>query len=212
MADLPGGTYSVPLPTAGKPHVSQLEARRSRFLAQAFRAPDTAAAKAGIEAIKRRYRDATHNCWAFVAGPPGDAAHIGSSDDGEPAGTAGRPILNVLLHSGIGEIAMVVTRWFGGIKLGTGNLARAYQDCASENLRGLALEFFVPSCRGRVSLPYALFDTFKRLLAARGAKVISENYGERVDLEITAPLEAAAEIEFEITQKSGGKAAVEFFL
>ena len=72
------------------------------------------------------FPDATHNCWAYVAGPPASTGRVGMSDAGEPHGTAGRPMLTVLLHSGVGEIAAVVTRYYGGIKLGTGGLVKAY--------------------------------------------------------------------------------------
>ncbi|MGD9326788.1 MAG: YigZ family protein, partial [Desulfobacterales bacterium] len=91
--------------------------KRSRFIATVARAFTEEDAKAFISIIKNEFPDATHNCWAYVAGPPGDTARIGMSDDGEPHGTAGKPILTALLHSEIGEIVAVVTRYFGGTKL-----------------------------------------------------------------------------------------------
>ena len=125
-----------PIPAAGpdRPHRTELLIRRSRFLAQCAHTPGPEAARAFVESIRRANADATHNCWAYAAGAPGQTARIGSSDDGEPHGTAGRPMLQVLLHCGIGEICVVVTRWFGGVKLGTGGLVRAYQDSVRENL------------------------------------------------------------------------------
>lgn len=84
------------------------------------------AALAFIQSIREASADATHHCWAYVVGPPGSTASVGMSDDGEPHGTAGRPMLNVLLHSGVGDIVAVVTRYYGGTKLGTGGLVRAY--------------------------------------------------------------------------------------
>ena len=109
-----------PIPAAGpdRPHRTELLIRRSRFLAQCAHTPGPEAARAFVESIRRANADATHNCWAYAAGAPGQTARIGSSDDGEPHGTAGRPMLQVLLHCGIGEICVVVTRWFGGVKLG----------------------------------------------------------------------------------------------
>ena len=99
---------------------------RSRFISSLAPAPDPTSARAFITEIKELYDDASHNCWAFVAGAPGSTASVGCSDDGEPAGTAGQPMLKVLLHSGVGEIVAVVTRYFGGTKLGRGGLVRAY--------------------------------------------------------------------------------------
>ncbi|HSR43143.1 MAG TPA: YigZ family protein, partial [Longimicrobiales bacterium] len=100
--------------------------RRSRFVTTLARAPDAEAAAAFVQRIRDEMPDATHHCWAFVAGPPGNTRAMGMSDDGEPHGTAGRPMLTALLHGGVGEVVAVVARWFGGTKLGTGGLARAY--------------------------------------------------------------------------------------
>ena len=97
------------------------------------------AARAFVEQIRTKHADATHNCWAFVTGAPGHSGQVGFSDDGEPHGTAGRPMLQVLLHCGVGEITMVVTRWFGGVKLGTGGLVRAYQDSVRSGRPGTHL-------------------------------------------------------------------------
>ena len=101
--------------------------RRSRFIVSLAHTPTPEAAKSFIERIKQEFPDATHNCWAYAAGAPGQTSKVGYSDDGEPHGTAGRPMLTMLLHGGVGELSAVVTRYFGGIKLGTGGLVRAYQ-------------------------------------------------------------------------------------
>ena len=98
------------------------------------------ASEAFLEKIRREFSDARHNCYAFNAGRGGETAFAGCSDDGEPKGTAGRPMLNVLVHSQIGEITVVVTRYFGGILLGTGGLVRAYQDSVKEALAKLPLK------------------------------------------------------------------------
>ena len=126
--------YAVPDVALQQPHCTEIIIRRSRFLAQCAHTPDPAAARAFVEQIRRRHADATHNCWAYAAGAPGDTAQIGSSDDGEPHGTAGRPMLQIVLHSGIGELCVVVSRWFGGVKLGTGGLVRAYGGTAGQCL------------------------------------------------------------------------------
>ncbi len=89
--------------------------------------PGVEEAKAFIEQIKAEFQDARHNCWAYCAGAAEYTDRIGASDDGEPHGTAGRPMLTAVTHSGIGEVTVVVTRYFGGILLGTGGLVKAYQ-------------------------------------------------------------------------------------
>ena len=93
------------------------EIKRSRFITTLARADSRERALAFVDAIKKEFPDARHNCWAYAAGRPGDTAQVGQSDDGEPHGTAGRPMLNQLLSGGVGELAAVTTRYFGGIKL-----------------------------------------------------------------------------------------------
>ncbi|NCW45442.1 MAG: YigZ family protein, partial [Gemmatimonadaceae bacterium] len=95
---------------------------RSRFICTVERVQSVEEAQAFVRAMNAEFADATHNCWAYVVGAPGSTDRIGMSDDGEPHGTAGRPMLTVLQHCGVGEIAAVVTRYYGGTKLGTGGL------------------------------------------------------------------------------------------
>jgi putative IMPACT (imprinted ancient) family translation regulator len=107
----------------------ELRVLASRFAAQAFRADDDDVGRALVDAIRRRYHDASHHCWASRLGEPG--AVVDRADDaGEPGGTAGAPILAAIAHAGLHDTLVVVTRWFGGTKLGTGGLARAYGDAA----------------------------------------------------------------------------------
>lgn len=124
MAVVNDARFSIPAVGPDNPHRTEAVIRRSRFLAQGCHCVSRADAIKFVDAIRAVNPDATHNCWAYQAGAPGDTAAIGSSDDGEPRGTAGRPMLNALLHSGIGQICVVVSRWFGGVKLGVGGLAR----------------------------------------------------------------------------------------
>ena len=118
-------SYNVPDLAPGEIHREEEVIRRSRFIVSMARVQGPDQAKAFIERIRAEHPDATHNCWAFQAGPAGSTAFAGCSDDGEPKGTAGRPMLTVLLHCGVGEIAAVVTRYFGGTLLGTGGLVHA---------------------------------------------------------------------------------------
>ena len=180
-----------PIPAAGpdQPPRTELLIRRSRFLAQCAHTPGPEAARAFVESIRRANADATHNCWAYAAGAPGQTARIGSSDDGEPHGTAGRPMLQVLLHCGIGEICVVVTRWFGGVKLGTGGLVRAYQDSVRENLSTLALAEQVPLAHLDLTLEYAHLDGLRRLLPTFEARITDEDYQATAGLGVSLPEE-----------------------
>ncbi len=114
--------YPIP---AGRARVEEV-ILRSRFITTAGPAANVDEAKAFIAEMRAEFADATHNCYAFAAGPPGSTAMAGMSDDGEPGGTAGRPMLAVVLGSGLGDLVVVVTRYYGGTKLGTGGLVRAY--------------------------------------------------------------------------------------
>lgn len=111
--------------------------KKSRFIATVQRASSIKEAKIFIEKIKKEFPDASHNCWAYQTGEPKSSAFVGMSDDGEPRSTAGKPMLTVLINSGIGEIAAVVTRYFGGVKLGTGGLIRAYSGVLQRALANL---------------------------------------------------------------------------
>ncbi len=154
--------------------------RRSRFITTAARAPDAEAAHSFVASVRDEFPDATHNCWAFVAGPPGNTAHIGMSDDGEPHGTAGKPMLTALLHSGVGEVVAVCTRYYGGVKLGMGGLARAYAAGVNLVLEGLPTEMKVQRTRLRVTVGYADVDGLQRLLADREVIVQDELFGADV--------------------------------
>ncbi|WP_443825924.1 YigZ family protein, partial [Desulfovibrio sp.] len=166
--------FPIPAADAAAPFQTEIIIRRSRFLTHCAHTPGMEAARAFVEQIRTKHADATHNCWAFVAGAPGHSGQVGFSDDGEPHGTAGRPMLQVLLHCGVGEITMVVTRWFGGVKLGTGGLVRAYQDSVRENLATLPLAEKVPTVELDVQLDYAHLDRLHRLLPTFEARVCAE--------------------------------------
>jgi uncharacterized YigZ family protein len=139
--------------------------RKSRFITVLAHAPTAEAAQAVLENLKDEFPDATHHCWAYVAGPPGESASIGMSDDGEPHGTAGRPMLTVLLHSGVGEIVAVCTRYYGGTKLGTGGLSRAYSGGVRLALDTLPTQERVERTALRVEVAYEALDSLRYRVA-----------------------------------------------
>ena len=136
--------------------------QRSRFICTVQRAITPEAAQAFIKEMNVEFADATHNCWAYVAGPPGSSDRIGMSDDGEPHGTAGRPMLTVLVHGGVGEITAVVTRYYGGTKLGTGGLVKAYGGVVQLALATLPREERVDLVSVQVTVGYPNIAAMQR--------------------------------------------------
>jgi uncharacterized YigZ family protein len=133
--------YRIPAETL----THEEEIKKSTFIVHIAHTPTLVEAKQFIQQICQAYPDARHNCWAHVAGHPKGSHVYGFSDDGEPNGTAGKPMLNVLMGSGLGEVTAVVTRYFGGIKLGTGGLVRAYGGSLNNALAKLNTTLKIPS-------------------------------------------------------------------
>ena len=129
--------YRVPELPIGSWHAADIEVEKSQFITWICHAPDINAFTNLLNAAKTAHPNASHHCTAYIAGPPGEQNLIGFSDDGEPGGTAGRPMYQVLLGSQLGQIGCVVIRYFGGTKLGTGGLARAYAQAVSHALETL---------------------------------------------------------------------------
>lgn len=176
--------YPIP---AGLHRVEQ-EIQRSRFITTAAPAPTVEEAKAFVARVRAEFPDANHNCWAYVVGPPGSTAQVGMSDDGEPHGTAGRPMLTALLHGGVGDMAVVVTRFFGGTLLGKGGLVRAYTGCVQQALEGLPTTERVRKVRLAVELEYSSIDSVRRLLPEYEATVVSEEYAATVGYRFELPV------------------------
>ncbi len=197
--------YPIP---AGRHRVEEV-IRRSRFITTLAHAPDEGAAKAFVTAIQSEFPDATHNCWAFMAGPPGDTARVGMSDDGEPHGTAGRPMLTALLHGGVGEVAAVVTRYFGGVKLGKGGLGRAYAGGVKGALESLPTIVRVDRVPVRITVPFSAMDPLFRLLDEVGIEGREERYGEGVVVTGEVVVTAVERIRREVAGFTSGAGRVE---
>lgn len=197
-----------PIPQAAL-HRTERTVSRSQFITSTAHTPSAEAARAFIESIRAQYADATHNCWAFVAGAPAHTAQVGFSDDGEPHGTAGRPMLTVLLHCGIGELTCVVTRYFGGVKLGTGGLVRAYQGAVRENIESLSTVQRITPATLTVTIDYCHVDKLRRLLPTFEAQIYSENYTAEVSLSITLPEDHKDALHAQIIDATNGTATVQ---
>lgn len=161
----------------------ELEIRKSRFLAQAVHLPSPDDAPELIAGLSTP--QVSHNCWAWLHGD-----QYRFSDDGEPGGTAGRPILSAIENQGFDQCLVVVTRWYGGIQLGTGGLARAYGGCANSCLQDAPFEPLIEQIRLQCLCPYPLLELFKGILAEQDAAVLNEDFlADGVQLQLSAPLD-----------------------
>ncbi|MBI4878579.1 MAG: YigZ family protein [Planctomycetes bacterium] len=197
--------YDVPAEVSRQETVIQ----RSRFITTLAPVASVDAARDFVARIGAEFPDATHHCYAYVVGPPGSLAQAGMSDAGEPHGTAGRPMLEVLLHSGVGDVAAVVTRYFGGVKLGKGGLARAYAGCVKSALAEAQLVRKVTWARLRLEVDYPALEAVRRLGAALGVEVLAEEFGARVKQVVRLPEEHAERFLAALRDSSGGTATVE---
>jgi uncharacterized YigZ family protein len=196
-----------PVPAAR--HRVEQSIERSRFICtvQCVASPEDA--HAFLKEMNAEFPDATHNCWAFVAGPPGSTSRIGMSDAGEPHGTAGRPMLTVLLHSGVGEIAAIVTRYYGGTKLGTGGLVKAYGGAVQLALATLPLAERVDFVEIAVSIGYPSITVFQQSLAPFEAEVLEQEYGVDVRYRMRMPRQHLAGFRATMADATRGEASIE---
>ncbi|GHE20905.1 IMPACT family protein [Halomonas urumqiensis] len=169
--------YPVPDLPVGEHLEHTTEVEKSRFLAWLSHAPTPSTMDALLAEARRKHPDASHHCTAFIAGPPGEQHAIGFSDDGEPGGTAGRPMFQVLEGAALGQIACVVIRYFGGTKLGTGGLARAYAQAVSEALAALPRREEVERDAVHLKLDFAGEAEARGWLAQQSIPVEGADYG-----------------------------------
>jgi uncharacterized YigZ family protein len=200
---------SARYPIPSRVHRVDETIQRSRFITTAAHAPDAEAAQAFIQTIRDEFPDATHHCWALVAGPPASTTHIGMSDDGEPHGTAGRPMLTSLLHGGVGEIVAVCTRYYGGVKLGTGGLARAYSGGVKLALETLPTDEKVARVWLVVTVGYADVDGMQRLIDELDIVVENEEYGAEVQYVLGVPSPDEQVLRTSVGDLTRGKGRVE---
>jgi len=196
--------YPIP---AGRARVEEVISR-SRFITTAGPVASVEEAKAFIARVRAEFPDATHNCYAFAAGAPGSTAMAGMSDDGEPAGTAGRPMLAVVLGSGVGDLAVVVTRYYGGTKLGTGGLVRAYSGGVKAVLEVLPVREKVSLATVLLSGAYHWVTPVERLLPEFEASVVSREFAAGVTWEVQAPEERVAALAAAVAEMSAGEVEV----
>lgn len=183
------------------------EEKKSRFIATIRKCESEQEAAAFIDEMKKKYWDARHNCSAFVIGSRGELTRC--SDDGEPSGTAGRPMLEVLTGEGLRNAAAVVTRYFGGVLLGTGGLARAYTQAVKSGLNNCRIGTMRAGYEVEVTIDYNGIGRILYLLGNAGIEPISGDYAEKVVLRIQVPAEDLERLRGEMVEATNGRVGFE---
>lgn len=185
---------------------AEIVEKKSRFIATVRPVESEEEATAFIAEMKKKYWDARHNCSAFVIGERQEISRC--SDDGEPAQTAGRPMLDVLLGEDVHNVAVVVTRYFGGVLLGTGGLVRAYQKATREGLFASTIIDKKEGIRLTVGTDYTGLGKLQYMIAQKNLTIINTLYTEKVELLLMVPIEEKKKVEQEIIEVTGGKADI----
>jgi uncharacterized YigZ family protein len=193
-------------PVPAQQHRAEQVIDRSRFICTVVRVQSSEEAQAFIKSMNAEFPDATHNCWAYVVGAPGSTDRVGMSDDGEPHGTAGRPMLTVLLHSGVGEVAAVVTRYYGGTKLGTGGLVKAYGGAVQEALADMPRAERVDSVDVTVHVGYGAIGALQQLWPEFDAELLEQRFEVDAEFLVRVPRVRMAAMERAIQNATRGTA------
>lgn len=180
------------------------EIKKSRFITLLAHTDGVEAAKAFVGSVKAAHPDARHHCVAWVAGAPDDSQQLGFSDDGEPAGTAGKPMLAQLMGCGVGEITAVVVRYYGGILLGTGGLVKAYGGGVNQALRQLTTQRKTPLTEYTLQCEYAQLAGVETLLAQHDGNIVTREYQAFVRLRVALPYAKVAEFSARLADFSRG--------
>ncbi len=186
---------------------SEVIVKKSRFIGITYPVNTPEEAADFVNSIKKKYYDARHNCYAYVIGDKRE--QIKFSDDGEPGGTAGKPMLDVLLGSGITNIVVVVTRYFGGTLLGTGGLVRAYSDAAKEAVEASVTYTVERKIRLKIETDYTSFQSLERLFKSKDNVTFETEYSDKILMNVGIPVDLAEEIEKSVTEITSGKARIE---
>lgn len=184
--------------------MGEIEEKKSRFIAQVQAVSTEEEAQAFIESVRKRYWDARHHCYAYILGEQGQVMRF--SDDGEPSGTAGRPILEVLTGSGIRNLVLVVTRYFGGTLLGTGGLVRAYTQAAQAGIDASTVGTMCYGYTLTVETDYNGIGKIQYLLGQRGIPIEDAVYAGQVSITCKVPFEEKEKLWREITEATAGRA------
>lgn len=164
---------------------TRLDIKKSEFIAYAYPVTSREQAMFHVEQLRVKYADARHHCWAYIIGDPNNTTSAGFDDDGEPNGTAGRPILNVLQHKSIGNVIIIVVRYFSGIKLGAGGLTRAYAGSAQAAVDEMVLLPYVPMAQVQIIAEFATEAQCRYVVEDLGGHIDDVTYSKQVTLTVT---------------------------
>lgn len=181
--------------------------KKSRFITTVIPAEDEETAINFIESLRKKYWNASHNCYAYVIGERNELQRC--SDDGEPQGTAGRPMLEVLLGEEVHNVCVVVTRYFGGTLLGTGGLVRAYQGATKAGLENSVIITKKHGIDLSITTDYTGLGKIQYILGQRGIKIVDSVYTDKVELEVLVPVEELGSVKAAITEGTNGQAKME---
>ncbi|MBQ4153730.1 MAG: YigZ family protein [Clostridia bacterium] len=181
---------------------AQIEIKRSRFIATVCPCTTEEEATAFISAMRKKYWDARHNVYAFTLRNNGIKRF---SDDGEPHSTAGLPVMEAIEHFGVVDVAVVVTRYFGGILLGTGGLVRAYSEATEFALKSAEVVTVLPAKQFKVVCDYSDYDVFVKQAVKAGARIEDTVYAEKIEITVAIPLEDYSDFEVKCTDVFCGK-------
>ncbi|MGR3806579.1 YigZ family protein [Pasteurella testudinis] len=181
------------------------EIKKSRFITYLQPTQGIEQARAFWQQVKQQHPNARHHCWAAVAGRPNDSQQLGFSDDGEPSGTAGKPMLNVLLGSRIGEISAVVVRYYGGIQLGTGGLVRAYGNGVQQALKQLLTVEKIERQRFDLTCDYEQINLVQQLIKHHQIEIWSQQFNQSVELQLGISEQQFTDFAQALIDRSGGR-------
>lgn len=181
------------------------EIKKSRFICYLQPVSNLEEAKQFWQKVRAEHPDARHHCWATVAGAPNDSQQYGFSDDGEPSGTAGKPMLNVLLGSGLGEICAVVVRYYGGILLGTGGLVRAYGNGVQQALKLATTTIKIERQQYQLFCQYAQWAWLEAMLKHFDVEIVQQQFTDQVCLTLAIAEEQAIQLNHQLNERSAGQ-------
>lgn len=183
-------TYAIPTEFVE----TELEVKKSRFIARVHHIESREQALALVANANADHPDARHVCWAYLLGNPQSASNAAANDDGEPSGTAGKPILNVIQHKGIGDVLVIVIRYFGGIKLGAGGLVRAYGGAAEQSLSQTPLLRMTPKQNVELSLDFAQEQSVRHWLDQHAGQLLACDYSHAVNMTLSIDVSDVADL------------------
>lgn len=181
----------------------EIEIKKSRFIGYGFPISSPEDAREKLKELKIKYPDSRHVCYAFVWGT--NSTHMGMGDDGEPNGTAGRPMLEVVKGSGYENVLVAVVRYFGGIKLGTGGLVKAYTEITQLVIKNIEVEEYIEKEHFELLVPYPMYERIKKIVSEYKCSLIKEDFQTDIVMELEIPKDSVKDIRRDIADLSKGK-------